>query len=1005
MIVLNSARATEPPLNRLARRWQELFGFDVFISYKWSDGAVYAETLKSRLEDAGLVVFLDRDETPGGVRVRGDIRRNLLRARALVVVASPDGVAAPDEITPEIDMFTARHPKRPLLGIEFDGELEGLSTNHPWHPYFQKPKDQDSILWHKDGGGREALARGELHPETVGYVVKSRSLLGRRRFSKMMAMAALATIVFLTVVGVTTTYQRLEEGRRSVAQARGFEALERSQASLLEGLLIAFDSLSIRDMFAGRRAAMTFWAQTPRITAASLIYLRSPRAIRELPNGGYDVIGSGGFSLRIEPDLSIPRQALEFKPGDLIEGVSDSVTAAAANGTGFVLGMTHGNVIIAAPDTGQASCIANQDGAQIRAATVLDSPGNAWLALGVDCADCAEQERLVLRSLVQDISIDLPLKQPRVVQTIASLPGRNCLLVSGKDWDDGNRSLSLVELEPTDQGLRIAREAAFVDESRFDLSLGTIAMLPDGWRPYGPLLGVIDDSPEGTSCGGEHCRDIAIYALDTKKELARHALPRLAFVSFLSGDGVEEPGLVLGDYDGNSWHWDLDDALNGETVLTPLLQARPTGRRAGDLYWRNEDPLAIALSRPDNRVLLIGQQGSIFEIALPDGSPRFGKRIEPTADNTDCTKFGAATMRQTTPERRRAICQSVEGKPVTAVVASEDITWVFLENQGVELLDVSGVLITSGQTPATNRRPTPRNEDETAILSTIFDGIIDPGRGRVGSWVMRSDGTLLYITVDNNQIVSRNIAYGHGAAPIILGDVLVSFAPDPDENEIKVRSLADGRIDFDDRKEPITTIPIDGEPLAGLALPDTGHVFIAVRWNGGLAFELVDIERRRSLSPPVSLSIDDAWGTSTHSVFLSEEPSPGLAKARISIDRNSEVVHLITPRQQAYEIPMARETWQKSLSNIVRWQPELGAAEALGFAKEDYPLRPGREVAVQWSHRCDDRTPTIRIPKVMSRSMLSEDGAGLVSGDASASAAERLRAIFPDSAPGCPIAD
>ena len=974
-----------PARFRLDRGWQELFGFDAFISYKWSDGAVYAETLKSQLEDAGLVVFLDRDETPGGVRVRDDIRRNLLRTRALVVLASPDGVAAPDEITLEIKTFTARHPKRPLLGIEFDGELEGLSPNHPWHPFFHKLKGQDSILCHKDEGGREALASGELHPETVGYVAKSRSLLGRRRFSKVMAMAVFVTIVLLAGFGLMTTLQRSEEERRSEAQARGLEALERSQTSLLEGLIIAVDSLSIHDMFAGRRAAMTFWAQTPRITAANLMYLRSPRAIRELPNGGYDVIGSGGFSFRIEPDLSIPRQALEFEPGDLIEGVNDYVTAAAANGMGFVLGMNHGNVIIADPDTGQASCIANQDGAEISATTVLDSPGNAWLALGVDCADCAEQERLVLRSLVQDISIDLPLKQPRVVQTITSLPGRNCLLVSGKDWDDSNRSLSLVELEPTDQGLRIAREAAFVDESRFDLPLGTIAMLPDGWG-HGPLLGVIDDSPAGTSCGGPYCRDIAIYALDTRKELVRHSLPRLAFVSFLSGDGVKEPGLVLGDYRGNSWHWDLDDALNGETVLAPLLQARPTGGLADDLYWRNEDPLAIAVPRSDNRVLLIGQQGSIFEIALPDGSPRFGNRIEPTADKTDCTKFGAATMRQTTPERRRAICQSVDGKPVTAVVASEDLTWVFLENQDVELLDVSGVLIASGQTPTTNRLPAPRDEDETAILSTIFDGIVDPGRGRVGSWVMRSDGTLLYITVDNDQIVSRNIAYRYGAAPIILGDSLVSFDPDPGENEIKIRSLANARIDFDDNNEPITTIPIDGEPLAGLALPDTGHVFLAVRWNGGLAFELVDIERRRSLSPPVSLSIDDAWGPSTHLTSFLEDPSPELAKARISIDRKSEVVRLITPRQQAYEIPMARETWRMSLSNIVRWQPELGAAEALGFAREDYPLRPDREVAVQWGDRCDD-------------------SAGLVSGDASGSAAERLHALFPDSAPGCPIAD
>ena len=118
-------------------------------------------------------------------------------------------------------------------------------------------------------------------------------------------------------------------------------------------------------------------------------------------------------------------------------------------------------------------------------------------------------------------------------------------------------------------------------------------------------------------------------------------------------------------------------------------------------------------------------------------------------------------------------------------------------------------------------------------------------------------------------------------------------------------------------------------------------------------------------------------------------------------------MRLITPKQRAYEIPMAREAWRMSLSNIVRWQPELGAAEALGFAREDYSLRPDREVAVQWGDRCDDRTPSIRIPESIrrARAMLSEDGAGVVSGDASDSAAKQLHALFPDSAPGCPIAD
>src|SRR6266498_1662237 len=44
--------------------WPALLGYDIFISYRRSDGSAYAEKLWRDLKAAGLTPFLDRDETP-----------------------------------------------------------------------------------------------------------------------------------------------------------------------------------------------------------------------------------------------------------------------------------------------------------------------------------------------------------------------------------------------------------------------------------------------------------------------------------------------------------------------------------------------------------------------------------------------------------------------------------------------------------------------------------------------------------------------------------------------------------------------------------------------------------------------------------------------------------------------------------------------------------------------------------------------------------------------------
>ena len=70
--------------------WSALLGYDIFISYRRSDGSAYAEKLWRDLKAAGIAPFLDRDETPGGARLTPSLMRALRRSRMLVVLLTPD---------------------------------------------------------------------------------------------------------------------------------------------------------------------------------------------------------------------------------------------------------------------------------------------------------------------------------------------------------------------------------------------------------------------------------------------------------------------------------------------------------------------------------------------------------------------------------------------------------------------------------------------------------------------------------------------------------------------------------------------------------------------------------------------------------------------------------------------------------------------------------------------------------------------------------------------------
>jgi hypothetical protein len=97
-----------------------VFGYDFFISYAWSDGAVYAAALARQLEAEGFEVFLDREEYASGDDWKKVGAWTLKRTGQLILVGTQAALhSAP--VLREVEIFM--QTKRRIVPIDFDGAL------------------------------------------------------------------------------------------------------------------------------------------------------------------------------------------------------------------------------------------------------------------------------------------------------------------------------------------------------------------------------------------------------------------------------------------------------------------------------------------------------------------------------------------------------------------------------------------------------------------------------------------------------------------------------------------------------------------------------------------------------------------------------------------------------------------------------------------------------------------------------------------------------------------
>jgi len=102
-----------------------LFGYDFFISYKWSDARVYAVRLREALVSRGLLVFLDSSDYSKGDHWREEGRRALHRSSRLLLVCSPE-VHDSKAVLHEVEIFTGL--ARRILPIDIEGSLRSRES-------------------------------------------------------------------------------------------------------------------------------------------------------------------------------------------------------------------------------------------------------------------------------------------------------------------------------------------------------------------------------------------------------------------------------------------------------------------------------------------------------------------------------------------------------------------------------------------------------------------------------------------------------------------------------------------------------------------------------------------------------------------------------------------------------------------------------------------------------------------------------------------------------------
>jgi WD40 repeat protein len=232
---------------RFAFAWSAILGYDIFISYRRTDGSAYAEKLWRDLKSAGLTPFLDRDETPGGAHLTPTLVRALRKSRMLVVLLTPD-VLDSEWVQQEVETF-ATFTGRAIVPINIDNYI---GRHNLGGTRLARLKEYS---WIEET--REGLETGVPSQDVLTEIAKGFRKVRVRSISRVITSAVM---VALAVAAVTTFIQmrraqheaRVALAAQTAAQAELIETQDHAQIDLAASL--AFDSLQRSPSLQAERA-------------------------------------------------------------------------------------------------------------------------------------------------------------------------------------------------------------------------------------------------------------------------------------------------------------------------------------------------------------------------------------------------------------------------------------------------------------------------------------------------------------------------------------------------------------------------------------------------------------------------------------------------------------------------------------------------------------------------------------------------------------------------------
>jgi tetratricopeptide (TPR) repeat protein len=118
-----------PRRGLLTRLYDFVFGFDYFISHRWSDAHPYATQLAAKLEPE-FHCFLDSKDFATGLHWTIEGQHALARTSILIVVLSPE-IFDSEPVLEEVRYFQAHKPANRLIAIDPGGLFATTPPEHP----------------------------------------------------------------------------------------------------------------------------------------------------------------------------------------------------------------------------------------------------------------------------------------------------------------------------------------------------------------------------------------------------------------------------------------------------------------------------------------------------------------------------------------------------------------------------------------------------------------------------------------------------------------------------------------------------------------------------------------------------------------------------------------------------------------------------------------------------------------------------------------------------------